>query len=234
MFLSFSESIRIIVDIDRNFSNSIAILMDLIDEFARIFHPTHSDRYLLDDRRSKHSIPIVCICECYSRYEWGKYPTSPENNSSNKWNIRICLFNKARSIDNISFWIFFVVFYEFSHIFYLVLTICIKSHEEFPFSREKFPTKEWESSLKGGSGSTIDRMTDDWDSISKMTLEEFRSTVSRSIINDKNLIKSRQNNTLNYRNYSSGFIVRSYEKEDIIFLCSHSVYFGEQAHEWAL
>ena len=93
--LSLRYSIVIIVDIDWNFSNLESLLLNLIDEFTRIFHPIHAEKYLHHDSRTKHSIAIMCIRELHSRDYGSENLATPEKNPSEKWNIRIGFHDKT-------------------------------------------------------------------------------------------------------------------------------------------
>ena len=64
--LSFRERITIIVDIYRNFMDSISMFHYLLNQFTRVFHTIHRETHLLDDRYVKESVSIMGIGQVYS------------------------------------------------------------------------------------------------------------------------------------------------------------------------
>lgn len=133
-FLSFSESILIIVDRHRNIFPSESLLYDLIDELARILKSIHSQSNLLDSLLSKHAVSIVWIRRGATRDDPGEYPTSEENDDlSIPWHIvYLAPLEYTRSYSDIEAIILIEYIHKFYHIIDIHLSISIESHDIFP------------------------------------------------------------------------------------------------------
>lgn len=83
------------MDIDWNFSDLESLLLNLIDEFTRILHAIHAEKYFHDHSSTKHSISIVCVSELHSRDYKSEYFASPEENPTKEWHIRIRLHDES-------------------------------------------------------------------------------------------------------------------------------------------
>lgn len=92
--LSFCKGIFIIVNVDWHFAIMKSSCINLIDKFARIFHTIHGELDFIKNVHTKHAVSVVTIREIDAGYCSCKDTSSPENETTKKWNVRFCFYDK--------------------------------------------------------------------------------------------------------------------------------------------